>query len=1274
MPIFTTAVSGSGTNRAQGLEHGGVASHFTGSIHIFSGSFPGQMGLNITGSALATDGVYTTGIHSWNFYGADAQVMSFNNGSPQVDFMGGIKVGGNVIKASDGGSTITMDTSDNVTIAGDMTVGGGDIIFANTQDATIDVADVSGTNTAGKSLTILAGAGTGTGVGGIIQFKAAQPGGTGSSVNAHTTILSISPQTGVSTFAGPIQIPNGDAIKNGDGENVITVDADQRVGIGGLSPTYKLDVDGDIRVRGNDIRDNSGNPAITFDGSANTTIAGDLSVAGGDLVFGNGQNASVDIEDVSGTDIAGKNLSVLAGAGTGQGVGGQIDFKVAPASDSSGAGVNSHSTILTLASTGVATFAGSVQIPSGDAIRNGDGENVITIDADQNVTIGNNIKILGNVIQAADGGSTITMDTSDNVAIGGDLTIAGGGASFENTQNATIDVNATANTAAGKNLTISAGSTAAGGTSNLTGGNLVLEAGLGKGSAYGGDIEFKSSNSGGSGTSMNTATTFVLITPTNNQIRLLENVFLSSTKELQFGSSNNKIELDTNVKLTTQNDFEITGDIQIGGNDIKDSGGNTQITFSAGSKATFGYDIETTGTGSMAMLQIGTSLGNPIGDNNKGYPLRVSNDSTQNGSKAGIIVDTRDNDTIGAYAFEKQGNIGSGNGSRRGWYFDWSADAVDGLAWRNSESDNNKDAPFVINSSNDNNRGIRVGGGSPVDNSDWVQGILITGSNKSLPSQLKLRSHHNNAYGHAGGVPVLSWQYEMNSSSANDGYWSMGVSSMGRQHNEATKNALTICSPAPNNSAYNKNYQAITIQKGGGYTAVGIGGQDATTTHTYGQNRALIPTGTLHIENQYGDTFDANWDLSKAQLLLGNSNNSGGEIPAVIAFDVARESNPQKYTAHIAVVNNDVADGHEGFMHFGLYDGTGNTFSTRPRLRIDSQGAALFLSGTAPGSNAGWPRANDAYWRISDLDIPSGSITCVSLMDGSSGKDPATINLVSWPSTSVNSGNIVTGDNLGRIAWWSADSDIDSAGEQWQQVAAYIETVAPVSHGSSTYASGEMDFYVRAESEASPNRAMSLTGETIPSAKFPGKISSDDPTNVPLTIDGHRNYMQWIASWGTGDDMDEKVVFPYQAGDILRSGLNHPEQWRYCWTAPADGYIELVEATPMYNFGKGAFFINSTIRWYKVGNTAITDLSTLGDFGSDTGAMSYYTTLGTSKAGKPTTFDFGSGTSFSAGDRIWMTFDAGANDFYDEEGGVVNQTNYVTFSIIYVLKESALTT
>ena len=56
--------------------------------------------------------------------------------------------------------------------------------------------------------------------------------------------------------------------------------SDGKVGIGVAVPSYKLDIDGDIRIRGNDIRDNSGNKAITFDGSANTSVVNDLTVGG----------------------------------------------------------------------------------------------------------------------------------------------------------------------------------------------------------------------------------------------------------------------------------------------------------------------------------------------------------------------------------------------------------------------------------------------------------------------------------------------------------------------------------------------------------------------------------------------------------------------------------------------------------------------------------------------------------------------------------------------------------------------------------------------------------------------------------------------------------------------------------------------------------------------------------------------------------------------------------------------------------------------------------
>ena len=64
-------------------------------------------------------------------------------------------------------------------------------------------------------------------------------------------------------------------------ERMIIAD-DGKVGIGTSTPSHALDISGDLRVRGNDIRDNSGNPAITMDGSAQVTIPNDLTL-GNDL-------------------------------------------------------------------------------------------------------------------------------------------------------------------------------------------------------------------------------------------------------------------------------------------------------------------------------------------------------------------------------------------------------------------------------------------------------------------------------------------------------------------------------------------------------------------------------------------------------------------------------------------------------------------------------------------------------------------------------------------------------------------------------------------------------------------------------------------------------------------------------------------------------------------------------------------------------------------------------------------------------------------------------
>lgn len=61
---------------------------------------------------------------------------------------------------------------------------------------------------------------------------------------------------------------------------------DGKLGIGTSTPSRALDVNGDIVVRGNDILDSGVAAAITFDGSQNTTVTGNLTVSGTTSVGG----------------------------------------------------------------------------------------------------------------------------------------------------------------------------------------------------------------------------------------------------------------------------------------------------------------------------------------------------------------------------------------------------------------------------------------------------------------------------------------------------------------------------------------------------------------------------------------------------------------------------------------------------------------------------------------------------------------------------------------------------------------------------------------------------------------------------------------------------------------------------------------------------------------------------------------------------------------------------------------------------------------------------
>jgi hypothetical protein len=111
--------------------------------------------------------------------------------------------------------TLADDTSalfaSNCQVTGDIIVSGGDIQYGNGQNATMSIAAVSGTNTAGKTLTISGGQSTGNANGGNIIFQSSAAGGSGSSANSLSTVFTIE-NDGDIVVPGDISMTDSSAI------------------------------------------------------------------------------------------------------------------------------------------------------------------------------------------------------------------------------------------------------------------------------------------------------------------------------------------------------------------------------------------------------------------------------------------------------------------------------------------------------------------------------------------------------------------------------------------------------------------------------------------------------------------------------------------------------------------------------------------------------------------------------------------------------------------------------------------------------------------------------------------------------------------------------------------------------------------------------------------------------------------------------------------------------------------------------------------------------
>ena len=196
--------------------------------------------------------------------------------SDNVTIGGNVTVGGNIIKASDGGSTITMDTDDNVTIGGELTVTGGMLDFGIGQHAEIMVAEASGTNVVGKNLTLEPAAGTGNAAGGSFIINVAPAGASGASANTLATALTITSNKDAA-FAGDVTVGGGKVtLTNGS-----TVDSESAGTL--LLTEDVVKTSAALCLGSNVIQASNGLPTIAMDTSGNVVVAGVLGVGGGSV-------------------------------------------------------------------------------------------------------------------------------------------------------------------------------------------------------------------------------------------------------------------------------------------------------------------------------------------------------------------------------------------------------------------------------------------------------------------------------------------------------------------------------------------------------------------------------------------------------------------------------------------------------------------------------------------------------------------------------------------------------------------------------------------------------------------------------------------------------------------------------------------------------------------------------------------------------------------------------------------------------------------------------
>tara|TARA_R100000353_G_C6506896_1_gene195620 strand:+ start:303 stop:2237 length:1935 start_codon:yes stop_codon:yes gene_type:complete len=204
-----------------------------------------------------------------------------------------------------------------------------------------------------------------------------------------------------------------------------------------------FDSSGNLEVSSGVIQTPMGTNIMMFT-SGNTTIVGDLTVNGNDIILGTEAAGTISNANETTDDTSGHNLTIKASAGKGSGSGGDIIFQTAQApggATSSTQGV--HSSVLTLFGNGNATFTGEVIADNTISLNN----NILSFDGSHSyVTVnprtGTNAAGYRLILEGGQGTGT---------AVGGSIylrsTLAGGSGSTANSYTDIFGVHGTGDAA-----------------------------------------------------------------------------------------------------------------------------------------------------------------------------------------------------------------------------------------------------------------------------------------------------------------------------------------------------------------------------------------------------------------------------------------------------------------------------------------------------------------------------------------------------------------------------------------------------------------------------------------------------------------------------------------------------------------------------------------------------------------------------------------------------------------------------------------------------------